>query len=176
MHVTRVPACMLVRVRVCARIRAGSSTTEETPNGVLHAYRSIFGSLSPSSSVLPHRDLWNMSNRTPSQLTSRFKPLHFSTHLSATWKLIVALFHNNSIYIYIYEKFVQISRNRPLNREKVQDWDEGVCTARERHIRNFPLGFCLRFEKRRKEGRKEASHLVGWKGRNRARCSPAVCI
>lgn len=128
MHVTRVPACTLVRVRVCARIRAGSSTTEETPNGVLHAYRSIFGSLSPSSS-LPHRDLWNVSNRTPSQLTSRFKPLHFSTHLSATWKLIVALFHNNSIYIYI---LVQISRNRPLNREKVQDWDEAVSTARER--------------------------------------------
>lgn len=102
MHVTRVPACTLVRVRVCARIRAGSSTTEETPNGVLHAYRSIFGSLSPSSS-LPHRDLWNVSNRTPSQLTSRFKPLHFSTHLFATWKLIVARFHNNSIYIYIWK-------------------------------------------------------------------------
>lgn len=100
MHVTRVPASC-----ACACVRGSGPaprTTEETPNGVLHAYRSIFGSLSPSSS-LPHRDLWNVSNRTPSQLTSRFKPLHFSTYLSATWKLIVALFHNNSIYIYIWK-------------------------------------------------------------------------
>lgn len=70
-------------------------------------------------------------------------------------------------YIYIYGKFVQISRNRPLNREKVQDWDEGVCTARERHIRNFPLGFCLRFATRsegRKEGRKRAISLGGKEG------------
>lgn len=49
----------------------------------------------------------------------------------------------------------------------MQDWDEGVCTARERHIRNFPLGFCLRFATRsegRKEGRKRAISLGGKEG------------
>lgn len=77
-----------VCVCVCAWIRAGSSRPEETPNGVLHAYRSIFGSITPSLSLsrvlssLPHRDLWNVSNRTnpfsSSQLTlaSWKPPLH----------------------------------------------------------------------------------------------------
>lgn len=107
------------------------------------------------------------------ELTSRFKPLHFSTHLSATWKLIVARFRNNSIYIYIYkfQIYIYIYPRSNFPQSSVEP-REGArlgrgCFHCEREDISVisPWGsVCGLRSEGRKEGRKRAISLGGKEG------------